>query len=310
MAVTSNLQPNNKAVDPTLTVRFSWAHSVSQTHYQLIYRRVGSTTWVDTGRVKSTNKYRDITANTLLKNVNYEWRLRIWYGTSETQDEWSSTYTFRSEIPASTLIKGVGTGLRVVPLGKSNQTSNIRINLGGTKGVSEFDLVTTGADADSGVRVQVNSNTTRAIAKALSNIYSNYGNHSNTGYLRYNNHSDYGYWKYDDHSNSGYKKYPNASGYGVKYYDTEYPEHTNTGYDKYGNYGKFYADGGNYYKYYNVYYNATFQNYTKSYFKEAYYVYSKTGYDAYSNHTNDGYSAYNNFEESGYGAYSNHSNTQ
>ena len=170
----TSLAPDKTSVDPTGAITLTWTVD-AQTHYQINYRRKGTTTWVQTGKISSTTKSYTIPANTLLKNEYYEWMVRVWY--HSTQYAWSARATFLAAVPASALVKethGVTLGvLRVVPLGKSTDTSNLRVKL--ASGTAEFDLVAPTHQAASQVRIATGT-AVKAIAKPITTeVYSNYG---------------------------------------------------------------------------------------------------------------------------------------
>jgi hypothetical protein len=258
----SNLSPNSTA-DPTQIITFTWSQDYgTQTHYQLLYRKEGDAVWVDSGKVTSAVAQHSVSANTLLKNAKYEWKVRVWYGTA-SESPWSYKETFVSEVPALDLLtlstSGGNKNIRVVPLAKSNVASNVRVSTPG--GTGELDLLATGATAESGLRIATATGVVRGVAKKLDDWYSNYANHSDTGYNAYGNHSNSGYAAYNNFTNTGY------SAYG----------------DTYNNYCTVtvYCDGG----YANTCAGPCYQRYSN---------FSNTGYTAYNNHSNSGYAAYGN----------------
>lgn len=277
----TSLAPDKTSVDPTGAITLTWTVD-AQTHYQINYRRKGTTTWVQTGKIASTTKSYTIPANTLLKNEYYEWMARVWYGS--TQYNWSARATFLAAVPASAVVKethGVTlNALRVVPLGKSTDTSNLRIKL--NSGVAEFDLVAPTHQAASQVRIATGT-AVKAIAKPITTeVYSNYGDHSNTGYLReYSDHSNYGYDNHTNYSESYTKAY---------FYQAYYGAGSHTDYTVF--YTEFpypptykYEEVSGYYELYEVEYSKT----TTSYDKSGYDDHSNSGYGVYNNHSNNGY---------------------
>ena len=271
-------------VDPRSTVRLSWNYG-TQTHYRVRYKKRENSVWIDTGKVTSVNKYYDIPANTLQKNAQYEWKVMVWNG--HTQEPWSAKEGFVSEVSTTGIVRtragGLTVELRTVPLGTSEIASKLRTRIAGN--TVEFDL-TSQSVADSKVRFRQDG-TTRNIAKPVSDWYSNYGNHSNTGYEAYSNHYNSGYGEYSNHSNSGYSRYSN---------------HTNNSY-YYGNHSNYYysvyKDTGSYLAYYYNHSDGGSPTYPD---------HSNSGYSAYSNHSRSGYSAYDNHTQSGYSKHSDHIN--
>ena len=165
----TSLAPDKTSVDPTGAITLTWTVD-AQTHYQINYRRKGTTTWVQTGKISSTTKSYTIPANTLLKNEYYEWMVRVWY--HSTQYARSARATFLAAVPASAVVKETQDALRVVPLGKSTDTSNLRVKL--ASGTAEFDLVAPTHQAASRVRIATGTAGIKAIARPLSTeVYSN-----------------------------------------------------------------------------------------------------------------------------------------
>lgn len=260
----TSLAPDKTSVDPIGAITLTWTVD-AQTHYQINYRRQGTTTWVQTGKIASATKSYTIPANTLLKNEYYEWMVRVWYGS--TQYNWSARATFLAAVPASAFVKATHgvtlNALRVVPLGKSTDTSNLRIKL--NSGVAEFDLVAPTHQAASPVQIATGTAGIKAIARPLSTeVYSNYGDHSNTGYIAYTNHTNQGYDRYGDYYTEGYSAY-----------------------NKYVNYTAGFAEWG---------YDEDRHSET---YNDAYSDHSKGGYNAYSNHSDTGYSKYCNHTNNG-----------
>lgn len=272
-------------VDPRSTVRLSWSYK-NQTHYRVRYKKREDSVWVDTGKVASSNNYYDIPPNTLQKNAQYEWKVMVWNG--HTQEPWSAKEGFVSQVPSTGIVQARAGGsiieLRTVPLGTSEIASKLRTRIAGQ--TVEFDL-TAQPVADSKVRVRQDG-ATRNIAKPISDWYSNYGNHSNTGYEAYKNHYNSGYNKYSDHENTGYAKRSYHTN--NTYY---YKNHSNEYYYAYRNTG---SNDTYYYNHTNGGYG-TYPNH------------SNYGYPAHSNHTNSGYSVHKNHGNSGYSKYSDHENT-
>lgn len=272
-------------VDPRSTVRLSWSYG-TQTHYRVRYKKREDTVWIDTGKVASSNKYHDIPPNTLQKNAQYEWKVMVWNG--QTQEPWSAKEGFVSQVPTTGIVQARAGGsvvqLRTVPLGASEIASKLRTRIAGQ--TVEFDL-TAQPVADSKVRVRQDG-VTRNIAKPVPDWYSNYGNHTNTGYEAYSNHYNSGYSKYSNHSDYGYSRYSDHSD--INCY---YQNHSNHYYSRY-------RDTETYSAYY---YNHTDAGYG------AYPNHSNSGYKAHSNHTNSGYSAHKNHSNSGYKIHSDHNNT-
>lgn len=279
----TSLAPDKTSVDPTGAITLTWTVD-AQTHYQINYRRQGTTTWVQTGKIASTTKSYTIPANTLLKNEYYEWMVRVWYNI--TQYAWSARATFLAAVPASALVGGVGSGLRVVPLGKSTDSSNLRIQL--SSGTAEFDLVAPEHQAASNVRVATGSTGIKAIATPITTaVYSNYGDHSNSGYIRaYSDHNNYG-----DNNHTNYTESYTLTTYYTVYEDEGYSDHENytVFYSEYGSPpGNAHTDTG--YTVYSAEYTAAV--YTRTY--------TETTSSGYNNHENTGYQAYNNHSNNGY----------
>ena len=281
----TSLAPDKTSVDPTGAITLTWTVD-AQTHYQINYRRQGTTTWVQTGKIASATKSYTIPANTLLKNEYYEWMVRVWYGS--TQYNWSARATFLAAVPASALVKethGVTLGvLRVVPLGKSTDTSNLRIKLAG--GTAEFDLVAPTHQAASQVRIATGT-AVKAIAKPITTeVYSNYGDHSNTGYLR----------GYSDHDNTGYDDHTNYTKTYTK--SVSFYEYSDYGYNNHTDYYASYIDGG---VAYGVYKESGYNDFSQYYVRRTYSVsYTETTSSGYDNHQNSGYAVYNNHNNNGY----------
>jgi len=273
----TSLAPDKTSVDPTGAITLTWTVD-AQTHYQINYRRKGTTTWVQTGKIASTTKSYTIPANTLLKNEYYEWMVRVWY--RSTQYAWSARATFLAAVPASAVVKETQDALRVVPLGKSTDTSNLRVKL--ASGTAEFDLVAPTHQAASRVRIATGT-AVKAIAKPITTeVYSNYGDHSNTGYLReYSDHSNYGYDNHTNYSESYTKAY---------FYQAYYGAGSHTDYTVF--YNEFpnpptymYVEVSGYSELYEVEYSKR----TTSYVKSGYDDHSNSGYGVYNNHSNNGY---------------------
>jgi len=273
----TSLAPDKTSVDPTGAITLTWTVD-AQTHYQINYRRKGTTTWVQTGKISSTTKSYTIPANTLLKNEYYEWMVRVWY--RSTQYAWSARATFLAAVPASAVVKETQDALRVVPLGKSTDTSNLRVKL--ASGTAEFDLVAPTHQAASRVRIATGT-AVKAIAKPITTeVYSNYGDHSNTGYLReYSDHSNYGYDNHTNYSESYTKAY---------FYQAYYGAGSHTDYTVF--YNEFpnpptymYEEVSGYSELYEVEYSKR----TTSYVKSGYDDHSNSGYGVYNNHSNNGY---------------------
>ena len=291
MSITGVSPANHTIVDPTGSgVTLSWTTQNTQTHYQVIYRRVGASTWVDSGKVASTTRSHTIPGSALVKNAYYEWRVRYWYGTSG-QSPWTASNIFKAQVPSIGRIRVSGGGtktvdLRVVPLGKSELPSNVRVRL--PSGTGELDLVPTGSPIESGVRVAVKAGVVRGVAKPMPDQYTNYANHSNTGYSRYDNHSDTGYGRYDNHTDTGYTRYDDHTDTGY----TRYGNHTDTGYSRYDNH----SDTG----------YSRYDNHTDTGYDDYYSEYSKSGYSKYSDHTNYTEGYYTNHDNTGYRVYPDH----
>lgn len=309
MSITSVSPANHTIVDPTGSgVTLSWTTQNTQTHYQLIYRRVGASTWVNSGKVASTTRSHTIPGSALVKNAYYEWRVRYWYGTSG-QSPWTASNIFKAQVPSIGRIRVSGGGtktvdLRVVPLGKSESPSNVRVRL--PSGTGELDLVPTGSPIESGVRVAVKAGVVRGVAKPMPDQYTNYANHSNTGYSRYDNHTDTGYDDYYSvYSKSGYSKYSDHTDYSETYY-SNHTDYYAKSYSNHTNYSVVYYDGVRY----TVYNESGYSEYGR-YWESGdlgYNKYAQGGYSAYSNHTDTTTSTgYDNHSDSGYDAYSNHS---
>jgi hypothetical protein len=273
----TSLAPDKTSVDPTGAITLTWTVD-AQTHYQINYRRKGTTTWVQTGKISSTTKSYTIPANTLLKNEYYEWMVRVWY--RSTQYAWSARATFLAAVPASAVVKETQDALRVVPLGKSTDTSNLRVKL--ASGTAEFDLVAPTHQAASRVRIATGT-AVKAIAKPITTeVYSNYGDHSNTGYLR----------EYSDHDNTGYDNHTNYSESYTKayFYQAYYGAGSHT------DYMVFYIESPNPPTYiyvevsgYSELYEVEYSKRTTSYVKSGYDDHSNSGYGVYNNHSNNGY---------------------
>ena len=96
---------------------------------------------------------------------------------------------FLAAVPASAFVKeihGVTLNAHVLSLWEEHRSICIKLN----SGVAEFDLVAPTHQAASQVRIATGT-AVKAIAKPITTeVYSNYGDHSNTGYLReYSDHS-------------------------------------------------------------------------------------------------------------------------
>lgn len=308
---------DEEKVDPTepVILQWGWDDDISQKEYQIQYKREedgtgGDETWVDTGRIESSEMEHEISEDVLKKNAEYVWRVTIWYDRGDlVSSGWSKEYTFISQVSAKHEI--LEEDIRIVSLGESDEESNLRISLG--EEIGEFDLVPTGHKAESGFRVQVNNDTKRSIAKKMSDWYFAYKEHGDVGYSAYNDHDDFveeeekgghedtGYVVYNDHDdNRGYKAYNNHVD------DSSPDDYTETGYDVYSEVG----------------YTNTYNDHENSYNDHD----DNDGYDKYDDHEdkysddyNDhvdksdlehidtGYDVHMDYTESGYGKYDDHS---
>jgi len=207
---------------------------------------------------------------------------RVWY--NNTQYDWSARATFLAAVPASAVVKETQDALRVVPLGKSTDTSNLRVKL--ASGTAEFDLVAPTHQAASRVRIATGT-AVKAIAKPITTeVYSNYGDHSNTGYIR----------GYSDHDNTGYDDHTNYTKTYTK--SVSFYEYSDYGYNNHTDYYASYIDGG---VAYGVYTESGYNDFSQYYVQRTYSVsYTKTTSSGYDNHQNSGYAVYNNHNNNGY----------
>jgi hypothetical protein len=300
------IAPNDKA-DPTKVIVFSWDKgTATQVYYQLKYRLRDAAVWIDTGRKTSNQASHTIAADILQKNMQYEWKVRIWTtAVPEAQSAWSTTATFVAKIPAQKIIKiqknAEQVGLRVVAPGNSAQGDSVRVKTGEPNQVGVFDLVQSGHPAESGVRVQTKTGIC-GVAKDLPDFYGDHLNHTNTGYIAYLNHNKTGC---SNHTQTGCSNHTNTGSTSV-HSDSGCTNHTNTGTNnhtdstRYNNYmqsgsphvdGSVHSDSGC-----TNHTNTGTNNHTDSYYNN----HTNTGTN---NHTNTGT---NNHVNTGYQAYTDH----
>lgn len=248
---------SNNEIQPTVAAVFSWTTSVTQAFYQFKYREVGSSVWVDTGRVASSSTSFTIAANTLSTDRYYEWSVRAWDG-SQNVSSWHGMTVLVCEYTIYKIIHvAPSTKLKAVDTGKSVVNANVKIEIP-NNGMKEMDVVEKNDYAASNVRIAIIGGDVKAFAKKLEAYTPTYSDHTDTGYIAYSNFSNTGYSEYNDHvdtsytvstySQSGYSAYKDHTDTGSGDYTvytqdgySAYSNFTNSGYSAYSNFNNYYS---------------------------------------------------------------------
>lgn len=96
----ANLAPDDVAIMPGEGNTFRWAKdsSMTATAYEWGYREVGAASWIDSGKIISTEQKHIVPANTFELGKDYEWRVRHWDNEQEDPSDWV-TATFNTYNP-------------------------------------------------------------------------------------------------------------------------------------------------------------------------------------------------------------------
>jgi hypothetical protein len=91
------LVPSTGTLDPTEAIAHTWRHNptdgTAQTAFQVQYRYVGDSTWIQTGKITGTASSWTMPANTRDKGRQVEWQVQTWGG-SATASPFSATATW------------------------------------------------------------------------------------------------------------------------------------------------------------------------------------------------------------------------
>lgn len=94
-AAPTDLKPATGTINPTGPIAHSWKHNPTdgsvQTFFQVRYRHVGETTWIETGKIASTASTWTMPPNSVSKGNQVEWQVQTWGYSPDLAGAWSAS---------------------------------------------------------------------------------------------------------------------------------------------------------------------------------------------------------------------------
>jgi len=149
-------------VSPSVDLTFTLNDGFTASAFQIKWRRITDSTWNDTGLVAGTFTGSKTYTIACSKNTVYVWKVRVWDSAGNMCD-WTAPVAFAVQTVAKATIKVAKPSgnvvVRVVNLGDSEQSSNVRVST--PSGIGELDLTSPLSAADSGLHIAVKSGVIR-----------------------------------------------------------------------------------------------------------------------------------------------------